>query len=61
MAEAGAVAYNIATFLAALFVLESGADKFLDHTAIIAQRTGVSETIIGLLTAGGEWEEVDRL
>jgi Ca2+/Na+ antiporter len=38
--------------------LEFGADKFIDHTTIVAHRTGVSETIIGLVTAGAEWEEV---
>lgn len=58
MAQADVVAFNIATFLAALFLLEFGADKFIDHTAIVARRTGLSETVVGLLTAGGEWEEV---
>jgi hypothetical protein len=41
-----------------LFVLEFGADKFIDHTAIVARRTGISRALIGLLTAGAEWEEV---
>ncbi|KAK4957011.1 hypothetical protein LTR66_013273, partial [Elasticomyces elasticus] len=41
-----------------LFVLEFGADKFVDHTAIVATRTGVSQALIGLLTAGAEWEEL---
>jgi Ca2+/Na+ antiporter len=58
MAQASVVAFNIATFIATLFLLEFGADKFIDHTAIVARRTGLSETIIGLVTAGGEWEEV---
>ncbi|EXA31374.1 hypothetical protein FOVG_17346 [Fusarium oxysporum f. sp. pisi HDV247] len=58
MAQADVVAYNIAAFLATLFLLEFGADKFIDHTAVIARRTGVSETVIGLITAGGEWEEL---
>ncbi|KAK4158999.1 hypothetical protein QBC43DRAFT_273442 [Cladorrhinum sp. PSN259] len=58
MADASVVAYNIATFIATLFLLEFGADKFIDHTAVIARRTGLSETIIGLVTAGGEWEEL---
>ncbi|ETS73392.1 hypothetical protein PFICI_14997 [Pestalotiopsis fici W106-1] len=58
MAHADAVAYNVATFIATLFVLELGADKFIDHTVIIAGRTRIPETIIGLLTAGGEWEEL---
>ncbi|WEW61402.1 hypothetical protein PRK78_006892 [Emydomyces testavorans] len=58
MANADIVAYNIAVFIATLFVLEFGADKFIHHTAIVARRTGISETLIGLLTAGGEWEEL---
>ena len=58
MANADVVAYNIAVFIATLFLLEFGADKFIDHTAVVARRTRISETIIGLLTAGGEWEEV---
>lgn len=52
------VIYNIAVFISALFLLEYGADKFIDHAAIVARRTGIPETIVGLITAGGEWEEV---
>jgi hypothetical protein len=52
------VVYNIAVFIAALFLLEIGADKFIDHTAIVAHRTGIPQTLVALLTAGGEWEEV---
>ncbi|KAF2653469.1 hypothetical protein K491DRAFT_694642 [Lophiostoma macrostomum CBS 122681] len=58
MANADVVAYNIAAFIATLFLLEFGADKFIDHTAIVARRTRIPETIIGLLTAGAEWEEL---
>ncbi|KAG0131313.1 hypothetical protein HOY82DRAFT_646741 [Tuber indicum] len=58
MAQGDVVAYNIAAFLATLFLLEFGADKFIHHTAVVVRRTGISETIIGLLTAGGEWEEL---
>lgn len=58
MADTDIVAYNIAAFVTALFLLEFGADKFIDHTAIVARRINVSETTIGLLTAGAEWEEV---
>ena len=61
MAQAEVVVFNIATFIATLFLLEFGADKFIDHTAIVARRTGLSETVIGLVTAGGEWEEVGIL
>jgi len=59
MADGEVIAYNISCFICALFLLEYGADKFIDHTAILARRTGVSETLISLLTAGAEWEEVD--
>ncbi|KAH0333543.1 hypothetical protein KCU81_g9822, partial [Aureobasidium melanogenum] len=58
MANAAALAYNVASFICALFVLEFGADRFIDHTAIVAERTGIPESIIGLLTAGAEWEEL---
>jgi hypothetical protein len=52
------VFFNIAAFIAGLFVLESGADKFIDHTAKVAARLRVPPTLIALLTAGAEWEEV---
>ncbi|KAG9667020.1 hypothetical protein KCU99_g9430, partial [Aureobasidium melanogenum] len=58
MANAVSLAYNVASFVCALFVLEFGADKFIDHTAVVAERTGIPESIIGLLTAGAEWEEL---
>ena len=58
MADGDLIAFNVASFICALFVLEFGADKFIDHTAIVARRTGISESLIGLLTAGAEWEEV---
>lgn len=34
--------FNIAIFVAAIFLLDYGADKFIDHTAIVASRLGVS-------------------
>lgn len=58
MANATFLTYHVASFICALFVLEVGADKFIDHTAIVAERTGIPESIIGLLTAGAEWEEL---
>jgi Ca2+/Na+ antiporter len=58
MPNADVIVYNVAVFVATLFVLEFGADKFIDHTAAVARRTGIPETIIGLVTAGAEWEEV---
>lgn len=52
------VCFNLAAFVGGLFVLEFGADTFVDHTAKVASRLGVSPTLIALLTAGAEWEEV---
>ncbi|KAF5245971.1 hypothetical protein FANTH_7061 [Fusarium anthophilum] len=58
MVNGDAIAYNVAVFISTLFLLEFGADKFVDHTAIVARRTGVPDTVIALLTAGAEWEEL---
>ena len=52
------VFFNVAAFIGGLFVLEYGADTFIDHTAKVASRLGVSPTLIALITAGAEWEEV---
>lgn len=54
------VFFNISAFLAGLFVLEFGADKFVDHTAKVATRLKVPATLIALLTAGAEWEEANK-
>lgn len=61
MANGEVIAYNVASFICALFVLELGADKIIDHTAIFARRTGIPQGVIGLLTAGAEWEEVSEI
>lgn len=58
MAGMDSIIYSIAAFICTLFVLESGADKFINHTAILAKRTGIPEGLIALLTAGAEWEEL---
>ncbi|KAJ4169232.1 hypothetical protein NW754_001318 [Fusarium falciforme] len=58
MVNGNAVAYNVATFISTLFLLEFGADRFVDHTAIVACRTGIPDTVIALPTAGAEWEEL---
>lgn len=50
--------FNAAAFIAGLCLLEYGADAFIDNTAIVARRLGVPETLVVLLTAGAEWEEV---
>lgn len=52
------VFFNISAFIAGLFVLEFGADKFIDHTAKVASRLRIPPTLIALLTAGAEWEEL---
>ncbi|KAF7863799.1 hypothetical protein EAF04_006764 [Stromatinia cepivora] len=58
MAEFDHIAFNIAVFISGLFVLEFGADKFIDNTAKVAARLNVSPTLIALLTSGAEWEEL---
>ncbi|KAK4190330.1 Sodium/calcium exchanger protein-domain-containing protein [Podospora australis] len=50
--------FNITSFIAGLFLLEYGADKFIDHTAIVTKRVNVSPTLVGLLTCGAEREEL---
>lgn len=52
------ICFNAGAFTAGLFLLEFGADRFIDHTAIVARQLGVSQTLVALLTAGAEWEEV---
>ena len=50
--------FSTAALIAGVFVLDYGADKFIDHTVIVGQRLGISPTLIALLTAGAEYEEV---
>ena len=50
--------FNAAAFVAGLVVLQLGADKFIDSTCVIAERLGVPQNLIALLTAGAEWEEI---
>ncbi|KAJ5489330.1 hypothetical protein N7539_004220 [Penicillium diatomitis] len=52
------ICFNAATLIAGVFVLDYGADKFLDHTVIVGHRLGISPTLIALLTAGAEYEEL---
>jgi Ca2+/Na+ antiporter len=52
-----AIAYGLA-FLCGLALLERGADWFTDASAAIAERLHAPQTLVGLLTAGGEWEEL---
>jgi Ca2+/Na+ antiporter len=58
MADIDSLLFNIAAFIAGLFLLEYGADTFIDHTAVVAKRLNVSPTLVGLLTCGAEWEEL---
>ncbi|KAK4242161.1 hypothetical protein C8A03DRAFT_40437 [Achaetomium macrosporum] len=58
MPSADILLFNISCFISGLFLLEYGADRFVDHTAIVAKRLSVSPTLIGLLTCGAEWEEL---
>lgn len=58
MVNLDAIFFNIGAFICAVFVLDYGADHFIDHTVIVAQRLGINATLISLLTAGAEWEEL---
>ena len=49
---------NIAVFLFSLFLLERSADIFVESTEVVAKRLGIPTILVGLLTAGAEWEEV---
>lgn len=49
---------NGGVFIAALFLLERSADQFVDSTDVVAKQLGVPPILVGLLTAGAEWEEV---
>jgi len=51
---------NSVTFILSLVLLERSADVFVDSTAIVAKRLGISTVLVGLLTAGAEWEEVSQ-
>lgn len=48
----------IIAFLIGLGLLERGADIFTDNVGELVETTGASETMIGLITAGLEWEEL---
>ena len=52
---------NAATFLFSLVLLEGSADVFVDSTATVARRYSIPPMLIGMLTAGAEWEEVRHL
>jgi Ca2+/Na+ antiporter len=58
MANFDTIFYNISSFIAGLFLLEYGADAFVNHTAILSTRLRIPSVLIALLTAGAEWEEL---
>jgi hypothetical protein len=41
--NSGILIFNIAVFVAAIFLLDSEADIFIDHTAIVTSRLSVSQ------------------
>jgi hypothetical protein len=49
---------NTLVFVFSLFLLERSSDVFVDSTAIVAKRFRIPPILVGLLTAGAEWEEV---
>lgn len=48
----------VAAVIAGLFLLEVGADRLSDAIVALARYFKTSEHIVGLLTAGAEWEEL---
>ena len=51
---------NGVVFCLSLLLLERSADVFVDSTNVVAKRFGLPTILVGLLTAGAEWEEVSR-
>ncbi|KAN0064667.1 hypothetical protein ACQY0O_002297 [Thecaphora frezii] len=56
--RASTLGYASAVFVAALLLLERSADQFVDQVAVLARSTSVSPSLIAVLTAGAEWEEL---
>lgn len=52
------IGLSLLALLAGLVLLEAGADRFTDAIGSLARRLRASENVVGLLTAGGEWEEL---
>lgn len=52
------IAIDCTIFLISLYFLERSADVFVDSAAVIGKRFAVPTVLVGLLTAGAEWEEV---
>ena len=50
--------YNSSVFVAGLLLLEKAADGFIRQVSQLSTQLGISPTLIALLTAGAEWEEL---
>ncbi|KIW88026.1 uncharacterized protein Z519_11136 [Cladophialophora bantiana CBS 173.52] len=50
--------FPLCTFLLSVYTLGASTDVLVSCTAALARRLRVSETLIALLTAGAEWEEL---
>jgi len=48
----------VAALIVGLILLEGGAERFTGAIGVLARRLRASEGVVGLLTAGGEWEEL---
>lgn len=48
----------VVALIAGFFLLEAGADRFTLAIEALARRLRASDNVVGLLTAGGEWEEL---
>jgi cation:H+ antiporter len=52
------IVLSIAGLIAGLALLEVGADRLTEDISRLARQLRASEHVVGLLTAGGEWEEL---
>ncbi|OCT46161.1 hypothetical protein CLCR_01243 [Cladophialophora carrionii] len=52
------ILFPLSTFLLSIYTLSTATDVFISSTARLARRLHVSETLVSLLTAGAEWEEL---
>lgn len=52
------IVISVVALLIGMVLLELGADRFTDAVGAFARRLRASENVVGLLTAGGEWEEL---
>jgi len=50
--------FALVAVLAGLFLLEAGADRLTDAIVALSHRLHSPQHVVGLLTAGGEWEEL---